>query len=442
MPDAQPYDLILSGGLVVTPAGCVETDIGVREERIVAIGSLSRQSAAQIIEAKGLHVLPGVIDSQVHFREPGLDYKEDLESGTRAAALGGVTAIFEMPNTNPATTTAAALADKCRRADGRAWVDYAFFIGASAENASELATLERAPGCAGVKIFMGSSTGSLLIPEDTLLENVLSHGQRRVAVHAEDEPRLIERKPLAIDAAHPRAHPIWRDEQTAYNATARLLSVARRTHRLVHVLHVTTGEEMGLLAGHKDIATVEVLPQHLVLSAPECYERLGTYAQMNPPIRGKNHQDALWEALRQGIVDVVASDHAPHTHEEKAKTYPASPSGMPGVQTLLPLMLQQVAAERLSLLHLTDLLSAAPARVLGAKRKGRIAVGYDADFTLVDLNAKRRISHQQMASKCGWTPYDGLWVQGWPIMTVVRGQLIMRDDTLFLPGKGKAVLFS
>ena len=438
---AQRFDLVVSGGAVMSPRGSASADIGVIDGRIAEVGALRAADAAERIDARGLHVLPGVIDSQVHFREPGGEHKEDLESGTRAAALGGVACVFEMPNTNPPTTTAAALADKCARAEGRAWTDFAFFVGACAENADNLAELERLPGCCGVKVFMGSSTGTLLVPDDSLLERVLRSGTRRAAVHAEDEPRLVERRSLAEAAADVSAHPEWRDVETARRATERLMRFAFSTGRPVHVLHVTTAEEMELLAAKPAWASVECTPQHLTLAAPECYERLGSFAQMNPPIRGPEHREALWRGVASGVVDVIGSDHAPHSREEKALPYPDSPSGMPGAQTLLPLMLDHVAAGRLSLERLTELIAEAPARLYGARGKGRIAPGYDADLTLVDLKKTRVIEESWLASRCGWSPFAGVEVTGWPWATIVRGRVVMREDRLFGPPGGRAVRF-
>ncbi|AKU93275.1 dihydroorotase [Vulgatibacter incomptus] len=435
------FDLLLRGGTVVNQNGIGVADVGIRGGRIAAIGDLAQAEAGDELDARGLHVLPGVIDSQVHFREPGLEHKEDLATGTAAAALGGVTAIFEMPNTRPATTTAELLADKISRATGRAFCDFAFYVGAGRDNTEELGELERLPGCAGVKIFMGSSTGDLLVEDDESLARILASGSRRVAVHCEDEERLRERKHLADEAADPRAHPEWRDEQTAFRATDRLLRLARAAGRRVHVLHVTTAEELQILAASRDLATVEVTPQHLTLRAPVCYETLGTLAQMNPPIRSGRHQEALWMALRAGVVDVIGSDHAPHTREEKAKPYPASPSGMPGVQTLLPVMLDHVNEGRLSLERLVDLTSAGPARVFGIAGKGRLAVGYDADLTLVDLQAERTITDSWIASRCGWTPFDGKKVRGWPIATLIRGHVAMLEGQLAEP-QGRAVRFA
>jgi dihydroorotase len=438
---ADRFDLIVAGGVVATPSGFVETDVGVRAGCIAAFGALGRADAAETVDARGLHVLPGVIDTQVHFREPGHEHKEDLATGTRAAALGGVTAVFEMPNTRPSTTTRALLEDKLARAKGRAWVDHAFFVGAAHENTGELAALEALPGCAGVKMFMGSSTGSLLVPDDAGVLAVLCNGRRRVAVHAEDETRLNARKPLAVEGGKPQYHPVWRDEETALAAVRRLVAFARAAARRVHVLHVTSADEMAFLAAHKDIATVETTPQHLTLAAPDCYDRLGTLAQMNPPIRDKQHRAALWRAVADGVVDVIGSDHAPHTREEKAKPYPESPSGMPGVQTLVPILLDHVNQSRLTLERFVDLTSAGPARIYGIAAKGRISVGYDADFTLVDLKKKRTIENRWIASRCGWTPFDGLTVSGWPKMTVIRGRVVMREDELIGAPAGTSVRF-
>jgi len=438
---AETYELIVKGGRIATPGGIVETDLGVKDGRIAVLGDLDPGRGEAVLDAAGLHVLPGVIDTQVHFREPGLEHKEDLASGTAAAALGGVTAVFEMPNTKPSTLDAADLDDKLSRARGRTWTDHAFFIGAAAENAESLGEVERLPGCAGVKVFMGSSTGSLLVEDDETLLEVLRNGRRRVAIHAEDEARLRERLALVRGGAAVDQHPVWRDEETALRATRRILALARRAGRRIHVLHVTTAEELPLLAAHKDVATVEVTPQHLTLAAPDCYERLGTLAQMNPPIRAAHHRDALWQALGQGIVDVIGSDHAPHSREEKAGDYPATPSGMPGVQTLLPLLLDHMNAGRLSLERLVDLTSAGPQRIYGVAGKGRIAAGYDADLTLVDLKARREITGAWLASKCGWSPFEGVTVAGWPAATVVRGRVVMRDDELQGVPAGQPVRF-
>jgi dihydroorotase len=434
------FDLVIRGGSVFTPGGLVTTDIGVRGGRIVAFGDLPA-NAATVFDAAGLTVLPGVIDEQVHYREPGLIHKEDLASGSLGAVLGGVTTVFEMPNTDPATTTAELIADKVKRATGRMWTNFAFYVGASPENADQLKDLERLPGCCGIKMFMGSSTGSLLVADDLNVARVLASGSRRVTVHSEDEFRLTDRNAMVSGGADVSMHPQWRDVETALKCTQRLLSLARKAGRLVHVLHVSTAEEMTLLAENKDIATVEVLPQHLTLAAPECYERLGTLAQQNPPIREARHRDALWKAINDGVVDCMGSDHAPHTLEEKARPYPRSPSGMTGTQTFLPLMLHHMAEGRLSLQRLVELTSTGAARIFGAVNKGRIALGYDGDFTIVDLKAKREITNKWIASRTGWTAFDGMHVTGWPKATIIGGHIVMREDEVLGQPKGAVVRF-
>ena len=423
-PLAETFDLVFRGGTVVNQDGEGEADLGVRDGRIAEIGSIGASAAARTIDATGLHILPGVIDSQVHFREPGLEHKEDLATGSRSAVLGGVTAVFEMPNTKPATTSAEALAAKVKAATGRMHCDFAFFVGATHDNVGELAELERLPGAAGIKAFLGSSTGDLLIDDEATLARILATISRRASFHAEDEARLRERAPLQR-AGDPSSHHHWRDPQAALASTDRLLRLAAGAGKRVHVLHVSTAEEMALLARHKDFASVEVTPQHLTLAAPEAYERLGTKAQMNPPLRDRGHQAGLWWGVERGVVDVLGSDHAPHTLEEKAKTYPATPSGMPGVQTLVPVMLDHVNAGRLTLARFVDLTSAGPQRVFGIAGKGRIAVGYDADLTIVDLKQARMIEDEWIGSKCGWTPFAGHKVRGWPMGTIVRGWLAM-----------------
>jgi len=353
----ENFDLLIRGGTVATPNGIAPADVGVIAGRIAAIGSFPDAKAATVFEAKGLHVLPGVMDTQVHFREPGNTHKEDLASGSLAAILGGVTSVFEMPNTAPPTTTRAAIEDKLARAKGRMHCDHAFYVGATPANIGALGELEKMPGVCGIKAFLGSSTGTLLLNKEADILAALKAGKRRVAVHSEDEDRMIARKPFA-ERGKPETHPVWRDAESARMCTERVLRLAREAGRRLHVLHITTGDEIPLLAAAKDISTAETTPQHLTLSAPECYERLGTYAQMNPPIRDESHRQALWAAVREGVIDVIGSDHAPHTREEKDKIYPDTPSGMPGVQTLATILLDHVNKGNLTLERFIDLTSA------------------------------------------------------------------------------------
>ena len=434
------YDLVLKGGTVVNQDGEGARDIGIRAGKFAAVGDLTRASAGETLDCRGLHLLPGVIDSHVHFREPGLTHKEDLETGSRGAVFGGVTAVFEMPNTDPTTTTAEAIADKVRRGHHRMHCDFAFYAGATRENTKDLGELEMLPGVCAVKVFMGSSTGSLLIEDDAGVRAVLKAIRRRAAFHSEDEYRLRERMNLRVEG-DPRSHPVWRDAQAALMCTQRLIALARETGKRVHVLHVTTKDEAEFLSLHKDVATAEATPAHLTLEAPGCYEKLGTLAQLNPPIRDAAHRAGLWHGLAQGVIDSVGSDHSPHTREEKAQPYPKTHSGMTGVQTLVPLMLDHVNAGRLSLLRFVDLTSAGPARVFGIAGKGRIAVGYDADVTVVDLKRRETVTDKWIVSRAGWTPYDGIAVTGWPVGTLVRGHKAMWDGELTAPARGECVRF-
>ena len=437
----QTFDLVIRGGTIVNQDGVWRGDVGIDGGRIARLGGIASSAAGEAFDATGLHVLPGIIDSHVHFREPGGETQEDLESGSRAAVLGGVTAVFDMPNTDPPTTTAGALADKVRRATGRMFCDFAFYPGATKENIDELPELERLQGAAAIKVFMGSSTGNLLVDDPVLLRRILLLARRRVAFHAEDEARLNARKDLRREG-DPASHSEWRDPEAAVMATRSLLQLAREAGKRVHILHVSTGEEMALVAANRDLATAEATPHHLLLTAPDAYERLGARAQMNPPLRDEAQRASIWDAVRQGIADTIGSDHAPHLLSAKAKPYPASPSGMPGVQTLVPLMLDAVNAGRLTIERFVDLTSHGPARVFGIAGKGRIAVGYDADLTLVDMNARRVINNDWIASRCGWTPYDGRTVSGWPVATIIRGRIAMRDDAIIGGASGRPVRFA
>ena len=432
------FDYIFKDGKVVLPSGIVDADIGIKDGIIEEIGKIPKESASSvtdsIIDCNNLHVLPGVIDSQVHFREPGLENKENLESGMKAAAAGGVTCVFEMPNTNPLTITPEAMADKLQRASRVAWTDYAFYLGGTGRTSSNLSEWENLEGTCGIKIFIGASTGDLITPSDEEIEAVISNGKRVIAVHAEDQ-YIMDRnkKEILGSSTDVSMHNIWRSPESCLSATRRVVEIAKKYKRRVHILHITTAEEMEYLKMNKDVASVEVLANHLSFSAPECYERLGTLVQQNPPIREKHHQDALWRAINDNTVDILASDHAPHTLDEKAQTYPSSPSGTPGVQTLVPVMLNHVSNKKLSIERLVDLWSHGPHRIHKIHNKGQITKGYDADITLVDLNKKMTITNAQQKSRTGWTPYDGLNVKGWPVMTMIRGNIVMREDELLQP---------
>lgn len=438
------YDLIIRNALITTSESEALGSVGIQNGKFVKIGVVEDNGRSEI-DAKGLTMIPGVIDTQVHFREPGLEHKEDLESGTRSAILGGVTSIFEMPNTNPTTTTAEALRDKLGRAAGRAWCDFSFFVGASKENVSALSELEMLPGSPGVKIFMGSSTGPLLVDDDEHLRQVLRNGKRRCPIHAEDEERNVARKSLMSDHPHAREHPFLRDAESARLATTRILALSKETGRPVHVLHISTADELPILKAAKDDGlgtTCEVTPQHLWFAAPDCYEKLGTFAQMNPPLRSAEHREGLRKATKAGLFDVIGSDHAPHTIQEKQRPYPQSPSGMPGVQTLLSVMLTLCSQGLITLKDFVRMACENPARIYGIKNKGFLKEGYDADFVLIDPQQKRVFERSMIASKCGWSPYEGETLTGWPIHVFLRGEQMVTEGQLTGRQTGQAVEFT
>ncbi len=433
------YDLLIRGGTAVLPWGEEAADIGVKDGRIAAIGAVG--TADETIDATGLHVLPGLIDPHVHLRDPGNPAVETIPTGTRAAVLGGLTAVFDMPNTAPAIVNAERVAWKQAYVEQASWCDIGLYVGGTKTNIDSLAALEVMDGVCAIKVFAGSSTGDLLVEDDASLERVMRAGRRRIAYHSEDEYRLQERQPLFHSGMPYASHMEWRDEECAFLGTRRLMALARRTGRPAHILHVSTRQELGYLRDYRDIATVEVLVNHLTQVAPDVYERLGGFGVMNPPIRGREHLEAAWAAVRDGTVDTIGSDHAPHPKAAKLKPWPEVPAGLTGVQTLVPLMLDHVNAGRLSLSRLVDLMCAGPARVYGAVCKGRLAAGYDADFTIVDMKPSRTIEDSWIVTPCGWTPFAGMRVTGWPVATIVRGTAVMREDEVLGQPRGRLVRF-
>ncbi len=436
------YDLIIRNGTCVLPWGEARTDIGVRDGRIAALAVASHDEAAEVLDATGLHVLPGLIDAHVHLRDPGDAAVESIPTGTQAAILGGIATVFDMPNTRPAITDDAALRWKQDYASAHSYTDFAFYVGATRAATGALAEYETRAGVCAIKVFAGSSTGDLMIEDDAGIEAVMRSGRRRIAFHSEDEYRLQARRPSFHAGMPYDTHRIWRDEECAFLGTRRIIALARSTGRAVHILHVSTAEELDYLRDARDVATVEVLVNHLTQVAPDCYERLGGLAVMNPPIRDRRHHDASWAAIRDGTVDTVSSDHAPHPLAAKRKEWPACPAGLTGVQTIVPVMLDHVNAGRLSLSRLVDLMAAGPARVYNMTGKGRIAAGNDADFTVVDMKARRTIRNDWIATPCGWTPFDGMTVTGWPVATILRGVPVMRDDAVIGPPRGALARFA
>ena len=433
-------DLIIKNGICYIDGKLKKADIGIKNSKISEIGSLENKKSREVLDAKNLTVLPGCIDTQVHFREPGSTNAEDLNSGSRAAIAGGITSVFEMPNTNPPTSSKKEFSNKLKLAKDRMYCNYAFYFGATPENYKELSELKDLEGCCGIKLFAGSSTGNLLVNKEEDIEKVFQNSSKIVSVHSEDEEILNMRKKL-IKKGDVKTHPIWRNEVSAIASTRKIVKIAERFKKKAHILHVTTRDEVDFLSQHKGNISFEITPQHLTLSSPECYEKLGTYAQMNPPIREKIHQDRLWYAVRNDFVDIIGSDHAPHLKEKKEKTYPDTPSGMPGVQTLLPVMLNHINEGKLKIEQLVNFLCENPVKIFGIQKKGYIKKEYDADLTIIDLNKKIKIENSKIESKCKWSPFDGYEFKGKPVATIVNGMIKMKNGKIFGDPLGKPMLF-
>ncbi len=432
--------LVIRGAQVLLPSGEMEPkEVVVADGKITAVGTdLEVPEQAKVIDGTGLTLLPGVIDPQVHFRDPGLEHKEDLHTASRACARGGVTSFLEMPNTLPLTTTQPVLTDKLAIAASKSLVNYGFFIGATAENLDDLRTAN--PTC-GIKIFMGSAHGPLSVDTAETIEPIFAVGDRLIAVHAENQARIMARREQFAGETDPATHTKVQDNETALLATKMALSFSKKYQRRLHILHMSTGEEAELLRKDKPSwVTAEVTPQHLLLDI-SAYEKLGTLAQMNPPLKYERDRELLWQALLDGVIDFIATDHAPHTLEEKGKGYPNAPSGMPGVETSLPLMLTQAQASRCTVAQVANWMSTAVAKAYQIPNKGLIEPGYDADLVLVDLSTYRPVLREELQTKCGWSPFEGWNLTGWPVITIVGGQIVYDHGTIDTTVRGQALSF-
>ena len=433
-------DLIIKNGNCYIDGKLQKQDIGIKDNKILQISALNSANSKEVIDATNLNVLPGCIDTQTHFREPGSTDTEDLHSGSRAAIVGGITSVFEMPNTNPPTSNKKEFQNKLNLAKNRMYCNYAFYFGATPNNHEELADLKNLEGCCGVKLFAGSSTGTLLVDKEKDIEKVFENTSKIVSVHSEDEEILNLRKKLR-EKGNVLSHQLWRNEESAISSTRKIVKIAKRLNKKAHILHVTTKEEVDFLSQNKGNITFEITPQHLTLISPECYQKLGTFAQMNPPLRDKSHYDRLWYAIKNNYNETIGSDHAPHLKENKQKEYPDSPSGMPGVQTLLPVMLNHVNEGKLKLEQLVSLLCENPSKIFDIQNKGYIKKDFDADFTIIDLNKVIEIKNEKIESKCGWSPFDGYKFKGTPVATIINGEIKMKNGKLLGDPSGKPMLF-
>jgi len=432
---------LIQGATVVLPTGCVNTNVLVDGPQIAAIDPAVHTSADDIVTAHGLHLLPGVIDDQVHFREPGLTHKEDLHTATRACAKGGVTTFLEMPNTNPATITQLRLHEKLALAAGKCLVNFGFYIGATPHNLSELKQATRTPG---IKIFIGSSTGDLLVDEQAALEAIFAETTLPICAHCEDEATVRANAAKYAGTTDVADHSRIRDHAAAMIATRRAIDLAVRHRHRFHVLHVSTGDETDFLAEHHGLITAEVCPHHLFFNTDD-YARLGTLVQMNPSLKTADDNRRLWQALLDGRIQVIATDHAPHTLEEKRRPYSpghgGSPSGLPAVENSLALLLNEVVHGHCTIEQVVRWMCDAPARVWDIVDKGRIEVGFDADLVLVDLNKTAMIRNAEQETKSRWSPWDGVSLTGWPVRTWVLGQEVFRDGQINDAIRGREAQF-
>jgi len=432
----------IKNATLILPTGRMRADLLIDGEKIASIDPAIQSTSDQTVDASGLFLIPGVVDDQVHFREPGLTHKEDLACASRACAKGGVTTFLEMPNTKPATITRELLEQKLAIAASRSIVNYGFYMGATASSngASNIAELSAAQRTPGIKIFIGSSTGDLLVDGQDDLERIFAETSLPITAHCEDETTVRENARRYAGISDVAVHSKIRDHAAAIRATRRALDLAHRHHHRFHVLHVSTGAEIALFADHRNLITAEVCPHHLFFSVDD-YARLGTRIQMNPSIKTREDNQQLWRGLLEGKIQVIATDHAPHTLLEKAAPYPQSPSGLPAVENLLALMLNQVALGHCTLEQVVSWMCDAPARVWDMLGKGRIEVGYDADLVLVDLERTATIRDAEQLTKCGWSPWDGVTLQGWPVRTWVMGREVFRDGVVDGSQPGREVQF-
>ena len=434
--------LLLKNGQVYYKDELQILDILIEDNQIKKVEKNISDDAKEVKDCTGLTIFPGFIDTHVHFREPGHPKKETLESGSRAAVLGGITGIFEMPNTSPITDNKEMLEDKLSRAKDNMHCNYAFYFGATNENSDKLGFLKGFDGCCGVKMFVGSSTGDLLVKDDFYIEQVIKNSPRIVSIHSEDEDMLVARKNI-IEEGNVKSHYKWRSVECAVSSTKKLIAFANKHKKNIHILHITTKDEVDHVRENRpEFVTLETTPQHLTLYAPDIYDQLDTFAQINPPIRTKDHRDGIWKGVDDDLISIIGSDHSPHTKEEKKQPYPKSPSGMPGTQTIGLIMTDYFLKGKITLKKLVDLLCVNPCKIFGIKNRGALKAGNVADLTIYKLNEKFTIKDEWIESKCGWTPFNGTTVDVTPYGTIINGKTTVWNQELIEKGFGKPYSFN
>jgi len=431
--------ILLKNGTLVSSEGSFEKDLLIENGKIVKSGNVG---GARVIDCKGKMILPGLIDVHVHFREPGANYKEDWTTGSSAAVAGGVTTVCDMPNNTPPTTSVENLEKKRALIKGRSYCNYGLYIGYDGKNLNEI---KKAKNIAGVKVYVANSTGNMGVSNEAL-KKLFKEFEGRIVTHAEDEG-MIEKNSKEFLAEFenreidPAVHSKIRSVESAESAVKLVCGLAKKSKAKLHVAHVSCDAEVEVIAKHKKFGvTCEVAPHHLLLSDDD-YSICKNFIKVNPPVRSRLDVFSMWKNLKFGVIDMIATDHAPHTIEEKEQSYEKAPSGVPELDTLLPIFLNTVNDEGMTIEELVGYLCEKPAQIFGIKNKGFLKEGYDADIVVVDMDIEKKVERANLFSKCGWSPYEGSNFKGWPVMTFVGGELVFEEGKIVGEKVGREVEF-
>lgn len=434
--------IVLKNGEVASSAGLRKADVLFENGKILEVGE--NLKGDKEYDCTGKLILPGAIDVHVHFREPGQSYKEDWECGSGAAAAGGVTTVFDMPNNQPPIISVQTLEEKRTLIKGRSHVNYGIYMGFNGENAGEINKAENIPG---VKIYCAHSTGNMGVGPDYLEDAFTKINRDKLLLfHSEDEACIAEHKTEVLARyvgrdVNPAAHTEIRHSDCALMMTKKLCELAKKHERKIHVCHVSTEAEVDLINEYKEFVTCEVAPHHLTLSEDD-YEYLGNFVKMNPPVRGRFDVFGLWKCVKAGMVDIIATDHAPHTVEEKEQEYGEAPSGVPGVEMMVPILLNAVNNEGMTIAEVVKLCCEGPAEIFQIPGKGKVEVGFDADLMVVDMDLEKELKDEDVFTKCGWSPYSGSVFKGWPIRTFVAGELVFEEGKVSEKFCGEEISFA